>query len=525
METAVQPWRPRHNQWVIALTVTMATFMEVLDTSIANVALPHIAGSLSASQEESTWVLTSYLVANAVILPLSAWLADRIGRKRFYMICVFLFTCSSLLCGLAPSLPLLILFRVLQGIGGGGLATSEQSILTDTFAPAQRGMAFAIYGMAIVFAPTIGPTLGGWITDNYSWHWIFFINVPIGIISLLLTQQVVEDPPYIIQRKEESRKVPIDFIGAGLIALGLGCLEVALDKGQEDDWFGSPFIVFFVSASVLAISYFVVWEWREEHPVLNLRLLKNRNLAVSCVLMTLLGAVLYGCTTLIPQYLQNLMGYTAEQAGMALSLGGIVVIVLMPVVGILISRVDARALIAFGFLLTCVALVHMTSIYPGIDFKTAALFRVFQMTGLAFLFVPISTISYVGVPKEEGNQVSGLTNLLRNVGGTLGIATLTTMLARREQVHQNILVAHVTPGNAAFSSMLSSMTTRFAHAGGGEVVGASQAYRQIYQTVQAQAAALSYVDVIWIFAIAAAFAIPLPFLAKRNQAGAPAAAH
>jgi DHA2 family multidrug resistance protein len=525
MDSAAQPWRPRHNQWVIALTVTMATFMEVLDTSIANVALPHIAGSLSASQEESTWVLTSYLVANAVVLPLSAWLADRIGRKRFYMICVFLFTCSSLLCGLAPSLPLLILFRVMQGIGGGGLATSEQSILTDTFAPAQRGMAFAIYGMAIVFAPTIGPTLGGWITDNYSWHWIFFINVPIGVISLLLTQQVVEDPPYIIQRKEESRKVPIDFIGAGLIALGLGCLEVALDKGQEDDWFGSPFIIFFVSASALAILYFVVWEWREEHPVLNLRLLKNRNLAVSCVLMTMLGAVLYGCTTLIPQYLQNLMGYTAEQAGMALSLGGIVVIVMMPVVGILISRVDARLLIAFGFLLTAMALVHMTNIYPGIDFQTAAMFRVFQMAGLAFLFVPISTISYVGVPKEEGNQVSGLTNLLRNVGGTLGIATLTTMLARREQVHQNVLVAHVTPGSSAFSSMLSSLTGRFAHAGAGDVTGVSQAYGQIYQIVQAQAAALSYVDVIWIFAFAAAFAIPLPFLAKRNQAGAPAAAH
>ncbi len=325
-------WRPSHNPWAVAMTVTMATFMEVLDTSIANVALPHIAGSLSAGQDESTWVLTSYLVSNAIILPISAWLSDRFGRKRFYMTCVLLFTISSLLCGLSTTLPMLIFFRVLQGAGGGGLGPSEQAILADTFPPEQRGMGFAMYGMAVVLAPAVGPTLGGWLTDNYSWHWIFFINVPIGLLSLFLSSRMVEDPPWIGDARERAKHSPVDYMGLGLIAVGLGALQVVLDKGQREDWFSSHFIQIFTTVCVVSLVGFIVWEWREPHPVLNLRLLKNRNFAVSNVLMFTLGWVLYGSTVLIPQFLQTVLGYTAELAGKALSPGGLVVMALMPVV-------------------------------------------------------------------------------------------------------------------------------------------------------------------------------------------------
>ena len=315
-------WRPRHNQWAIALTVTLATFMEVLDTSIANVALPHIAGGLSAGTDESTWVLTSYLVSNAVILPISAWLTDRFGRKRFYMTCVLLFTISSFLCGLAPSLGMLIFFRVLQGAGGGGLAPSEQAILADTFEPKKRGMAFAVYGMAVVLAPAIGPTLGGYITDHFNWRWIFYINVPVGILSLFLTNRMVEDPPYLVRAKERARKTPIDYMGLGLVGIGLGALQVVLDKGQEDDWFGSSFIVRFAILAAICLIGFIIWEWREKHPILNLKLFRNANFAVANVLMFTLGIALFGTTVLIPQFLQLLVHYSATQAGLRFPLEG-----------------------------------------------------------------------------------------------------------------------------------------------------------------------------------------------------------
>ena len=319
-------WRPRHNPWAVALTVTMATFMEVLDTSIANVALPHIAGSLSASTDESTWVLTSYLVSNAVILPMSGWASDLMGRKRFYMTCVALFGASSLLCGLAPSLPLLILFRVLQGVGGGGLAPSEQAILADTFEPRKRGAAFALYGMAVVLAPAIGPTLGGWITDNYNWRWIFFINVPVAIVSLFLTDRLVEDPPELAEKRNS--EIKIDYIGLALIGVGLGCLQVVLDKGQSDDWFQSDFILAFGVIGIAAILIAIIWELFQKDPVVDVRMFKNRNFAIAFVMMVMLGLALFGSTVLIPQYLQTLLGYTAQQAGMALSPGGLVVMAL-----------------------------------------------------------------------------------------------------------------------------------------------------------------------------------------------------
>src|SRR6201994_2076895 len=336
-------WKPAHNPWAVALTVTLATFMEVLDTSIANVALPHIAGSLGASSNEATWVLTSYLVASAIVLPISGWLSNRFGRKRFYMTCVVLFTLSSLLCGLAPTLPLLIFARILQGLGGGGLAPSEQAILADTFSVEKRGQAFALYGAAVVIAPAIGPTLGGWITDNYNWHWIFFINLPIGIISLLLSNRMVEDPPYLV--KERAKANPIDRMGLGLVAVGVGCLEFVLDKGQEKDWFGDRTITLTFLLSMATLAFFVWWEWRHPDPIVDLKLLKNRNFGTAVFLQLVLGMVLFGSTVLIPQYLQSLLGYTAERAGLVLSPAGFVMMVMMAVAGRTLGKGDPRLMV------------------------------------------------------------------------------------------------------------------------------------------------------------------------------------
>ncbi len=513
-------WKPKRNPWAVALTVTMATFMEVLDTSIANVSLPHIAGNLSASIDESTWVLTSYLVANAVVLPLSAWISERVGRKRFYMACVALFTLSSLLCGLATSLPLLIFFRVLQGIGGGGLAPSEQAILADTFPPSQRGTAFALYGMAVVLAPAIGPTLGGFITDHYSWHWIFFINVPVGILSLFLTHIMVEDPPHVEEAKALSRSRPIDYLGAGLVAIGLGCLEVVLDKGQEDDWFHSRFILVFAIVAAVSIAYFVLWEWQQEHPILNLRLLQKRSFAVSSALMFTLGAALFGTTVLIPEFLQTLLGYTAQSAGMVLSPGGFTVMLCMPIVGKLVSKVDPRCLIAFGFCVVSLSLFVLTNIYLGIDFETATLYRVYQNIGLAFLFVPINTISYLGIPRSQSNQVSGMINLARNLGGSVGISLVTTMLARRSQVHQNYLVGHVAAGNPLLQTSLHGIAGRLIHAGSSAPLATQQAYGLIYRSVQQQASVLAYIDTIRFLGVACLVAMPLLFFTGRPKPGA-----
>ncbi len=500
------------------MTVTLATFMEVLDTSIANVALPHIAGSLSAGQDESTWVLTSYLVSNAIVLPISAWVSDRIGRKRFYMICVLLFTLSSLLCGLSTTLPMLIFFRVLQGAGGGGLGPSEQAILADTFLPEQRGMGFAMYGMAVVLAPAIGPTLGGYITDNYSWHWIFFINVPVGLLSLFLTSRMVEDPPWIKDSIERAKHSPVDYMGLALIAVGLGALQVVLDKGQREDWFASHLIQIFSAFTVVGLLGFLIWEWREQHPILNLRLLKNRNFAVSNLLMFTLGAVLYGSTVLIPQFLQNVMGYTAELAGMALSPGGLVVMAMMPIVGTLVSRVDPRKLITFGFLTLAVSMFHMTSLYLGIDFKTAMMYRVFQSIGLAFLFVPINTLCYVGVPQEQNNQISSMINLMRNLGGSFGISFVTTILARRAQVHQVTLSAH-TANTDQMHSMLNTMSSTYAVRLGSGPGAMQRAYGSIYGMVQQQASVLAYRDAILAMAILTVAVMPLVLLAQKPKPG------
>jgi len=511
-------WHPKHNPWAIALTVTMATFMEVLDTSIANVALPHIAGSLSASTDESTWVLTSYLVSNAVILPISGWASDVMGRKRFYMTCVALFGISSLLCGLAPSLSLLIFFRVLQGVGGGGLAPSEQAILADTFEPRKRGVAFALYGMAVVLAPAIGPTLGGWITDNYNWRWIFFINVPVAILSLFLTNRLVEDPPELAERRNAGIK--IDYIGLALIGVGLGCLQVVLDKGEREDWLQSDFILAFTLVAVATIIIAIIWEYFQKDPVVDVRMFKNRNFAIAFVMMVMLGLALFGTTVLIPQYLQTLLGYTAKQAGMALSPGGLVVMALMPLVGFLVTHYDARWLIAIGFLACSAALFHMLELNLGISFGEAVKLRMIQAAGIAFLFVPINTMSYVGVPRGKNNQVSGMVNLARNVGGSVGISIVETLLAQRSQKHQSDLISHLTTTSQAFRDQIGAITAAMTRAGYSAADASQRAYSMVYGRLQQQAAALAYNDVIFIFAIVCAIMVPLAFLMQKNRAGA-----
>ena len=521
--TQEKGWTGGHNPWTVALVVTMATFMEVLDTAIANVSLSHIAGSLSVSSDEATWVLTSYLVSNAVVLPISGWLATRIGRKRFYLTCVFLFTASSFLCGLAPNLGLLIFFRVLQGVGGGGLGPSEQAILADTFPPAKRGMAFAVYGMAVVLAPAIGPTLGGFITDHYSWRWIFFINVPVGIASMLLSSRILVDPPHLIEAKK--RVGPIDTVGLGLIAVGLGALEYVLDKGQEDDWFNSHTIVIFATIAAVALVSFVLWEWRQEHPVVEVRLFRDRNFAVSNLMMLVMGMALYGSTVLLPLYLQVWLGYSAQDAGMVLSPGGVIVILLLPLVGRLLSKVDARYLIAFGFLVTSTALLHMAhTLHPGIDFRTAVLMRMFQTSGIAFLFVPINSIVYNGIPPQKNNQVSGIVNLSRNMGGDIGIALVTTLIARRSQFHQSRLVEHVVP-SGDLNARLAAIAQHLQHLGVGAVDSTKMAYGQIYREVIKQAQTLAYIDVLVVLAIFTAIMVPAVMLTRRAKPGAAVMAH
>jgi MFS transporter, DHA2 family, multidrug resistance protein len=512
-------WRPKHNPWLIALTVSIATFMEVLDTSIANVALPHIAGGLSAGVEESTWVLTSYLIANAVVLPLSGWIADRIGQKRFYMTCVALFTLSSFLCGIAPSLPLLIFFRVLQGMGGGGLAPSEQSILAETFEPKKRSMAFAFYGMVIILAPAIGPTLGGFITDVYSWRWIFFINIFFGIASLILTGKMVEEPPYRKAVRQKAQQAPFDFAGIALVAVGLASLQVVLDKGQIEDWFGSNFIVFFSVIAALCLTAFVMWEWRTEYPVLKLKLLRNRTFAVSCLLNVAMYAVLLGSTVLLPQYLQLMQHYTAERAGMALSAGGFLSLCMLPFVGKLASKVESRLLIVVGFGVTVFAMMQMSNVYLGIDFRHAMYYRMYQNVGLSLLFVPIQTISYIGSSWKDSNQISAMGNLARQLGGSMGISAATTLLARRAQVHQHFLIAHAGTANFQFQSSLSALQNSL-HVAGLSSYGASQqAVARVYHSVVTQAQILGYIDAFRVLATVCLIAIPLTFIAQSNNPG------
>ncbi|HVO80451.1 MAG TPA: DHA2 family efflux MFS transporter permease subunit [Terriglobales bacterium] len=509
-------WKPKYNPWLIAGVVALAAFMEVLDTSIANVALPYMAGTLGASNDESTWVLTSYLVSNAIVLPISGWLAGVFGRKRFFMSCLVIFTLSSLLCGTAPSLGMLLLFRILQGAGGGGLQPMAQAILADTFPPQQRGLAFALYGLTAILAPTIGPTLGGWITFNYSWRWIFFINLPVGVLTLLLVFRLVEDPPYLARLKGAGIK--LDYIGITLLALGVGALQVLLDKGQEDDWFGSHFITTLVVISAVCLTSLVVWEWFRKDPVIDVRLFKNLNYAGSCVMMFMLGILLFSSLVLMPQFLQTLLGYTAELAGFVLSGGALVLLLTLPIVGKLTTMAQARYLIAFGWLCLAIGMLYSTvRIDLLISFSSATWLRVTQVAGLGFLFVPITLVSYVGISPDKSNSVAGMINFMRNIGSSVGTSMVTTIIARRSQYHQSILVSHATSTNQGFQNLITGLTHRLDTLGMSSPDAHAHAYARAYQALQAQAATLAYVDVFWVLFIGAAIMFVLSFLLRKND--------
>jgi MFS transporter, DHA2 family, multidrug resistance protein len=506
------------NPWAVAITVTIATFMELLDTSIANVSLPHIAGGLATSYDESTWVLTSYLIANAVVLPLSAWLSRVFGRKRYYMACVALFTVTSLMCGLATSLGLLIVCRVLQGVGGGGLAPVEQAILVDTFPAAKRASAFALYSMAIVTAPAIGPILGGWITDSFSWRWIFFVNVPLGIVSLLLTSRLVSDPPAFteeVARARQSGRLRIDYVGILLVAVGFASLEVVLDRGQREDWLESQFIVVFLAVAIVALTVACIWELRHDDPVVEIALLKNRNFAVASTFYFLFGVVLFGSTVLIPQILQSLYGYTATNAGLVLGPGAFVIVVMAPIVVRLIKRIPVRVLIAFGYTVLGLAMWYFASFNLATDFPREAMARALQGFGLAFLFIPISQLAYSNLPPQKNNKASSLTNLFRNLGGSFGIALVTTMLERRSQFHQSVLVTHLTSGDASVQQTLGGIAERFVAAGYTAADAVARAPAQLAAIVGRQATLLGALDCFWMLGILAMIG---PLLALRIQA-------
>lgn len=515
-----EAWRPSFNPWLIGVVVAMAAFMEVLDTSIANVALPYIAGDLAASNDQSTWVLTSYLVSNAIVLPISGWLAGAFGRKRFFMACLAIFTISSLLCGFAPSLGMLLFFRVLQGAGGGGLQPMAQAILADTFPPQQRGMAFALYGITAVIAPTIGPTLGGWITFNYSWRWIFFINLPIGLMTIVLVRRFVEDPPYLARLKAAG--VKLDYIGIAFLTLGIGALQIMLDKGQEDDWFGSHFITTLcVIASVCLVSL-VIWEWFQKSPIIDVKLFKNFNFAGSSLMMFMLGIMLFSSLVLMPLFLQTLVGYTSEIAGLALSAGGVVLLIEMPMMGILTTKIQARYLIAFGWLSLAIAMYYSTQrLDLDISFSAATWLRVAQSVGLGFLFVPINLVSYIGIAPEKNNAVAGIINFMRNIGSSVGTSMVTTMIARRSQFHQEILGDYVRQGNFNLQNSVTGLTQLAGSAGGLSSADAQrQAYARIYGAVQAQAATLSYVDTFMVLAVISGIMFFVAFLLRPNKPGA-----
>jgi DHA2 family multidrug resistance protein len=514
------------NPWLIAVVVSIATFMLVLDTSIANVALLNIAGDLAAGVDEATWIITTYLVANAVIIPISGWLANVIGRKRYYMSCVAIFTISSFLCGIAWNLQSLIVFRILQGLGGGGMAPSEQSILADTFPPNKRAQAFALYGIAVIIAPTVGPTLGGWITDNYSWHWIFFINIPFGILSLSLVQWLLVEPEVLERERRERLRhgLRVDWIGFLLVTVMLGFLEVVLDRGQQDDWFASGFILSFALISGASLLLFVPWEMSRRDPIVDVRLLFQRQFGTAFAVMLAVGAILFGSTQILPQLMQTGFGYTAYLSGLALMPGGFAMLVMMPIAGQVTNKIQPKYLIAFGLCVIALSMWHMTSLNGDVGFRFFASARVYQMIGLPFLFVPINTAAYADLPPQKTNQASSLINVARNLGGSFGISLANTEIAQKIQVNHANLVAHVVPTSHAYQETARRAAAYFAAHGESAYNAQHLAIGWIGQLIERQATMLAYIDVFWLAAVFAAVIVPLVLLLlhRVNTSAAPA---
>jgi DHA2 family multidrug resistance protein len=512
------PWRPRTNPWLIAVIVTMAAFMEILDTTIVNVSLPHIAGSLSTSYDDATWTLTSYLVANGIVLPISGALGRLIGRKRYFILCIAAFTAASFLCGIATSLPELILFRLLQGFFGGGLQPNQQSIILDTFEPAQRGRAFSVVAIAVVFAPIIGPTLGGWITDTYSWRWIFFLNLPVGIVAVLAVASLVEDPPWVKQDRQSWHD--LDYTGIGLIALGLGFLQVTLDRGEDLDWFGSHFIRITATLCALGIVSAIVWLlFFADKPVVNLRVFCDRNFAIGSFVAVVIFAILYSSAVLIPQLAQTQLGYTAMLAGLILSPGGVVVLLLIPLVSrVLLPHVQTRFIIAFGFFSLGVALAAGTDLVPNLSFWDLAILRMLQTFGLAFLFVPNTTVAYATLPREQNADASSLYVMLRNIAGSVGISFATSMLTERTQVHRAYITRWLTPLNAPYEQLLHQYQQTLHGLGYAPAQAKQLAAGLINHVASTQAAILAYIDIFTWTSAAAFLMVPVALMYRGTKA-------
>lgn len=512
----------RNNPWLLVAIISIPTFMEVLDTSIANVALDHIAGGLSVSNDQATWVLTSYLVANAIVIPISGWLSDAIGRKRYFLISIALFTVASFLCGIAPNLTTLVIARIFQGIGGGGLAPVEQSMLADTFPPKQRAMAFAAFAIVVVVGPVLGPMAGGYIVENSTWHWVFLINVPIGIAAFFASAAVIDEPEAIARdRKEKFRNgLRIDFVGVALVALGLGFLEITADRGEREEWFASGFIVTTAIISAVSLLALVVWELNHKDPVVDLKLLKNKNFAATLLVMGMTGLILYGTTQLIPQMLQQVLGYTAFDAGLALTAGGVATIVMVPFAGRLTGVVDVRILIGLALFVQGAALWNMSNLNAEITFADAAIARLYQAAALPFLFVPINAVAYVGLKQSDTPQASALLNVARNLGGTIGISISQVLLANGIQRHQTELVQPLNPLDPNYTDWIGKAQQVF----GGVGDATSTTLAVLYQTVQRQAAMLAFLDVYRTLMIVVFVSVPVVLLmrAPKPGAGAPA---
>ncbi len=521
---AAEAQAPPHaqiNPWIIAISVMFATFMEVLDTTVVNVSLPHIAGSLSATIDEATWVLTSYLVANAIILPITGWLAQQFGRKRLLILSVVGFTSASFLCGLAPSLFWLVVFRIMQGASGGCLQPLSQAVLLEAFPPQDRGKAMGFWGLGIVVAPILGPVLGGWLTESYSWRWVFYINIPVGILSIMMTRAFIFDPPYL-----ERKRTGVDYWGIGMLALGIGALQVIFDKGQQEDWFGSHFIVWLTVISVAMLVAFVIRELIIKHPVLDLRVLKNRTFSAGATLMTIVGFVLYGSMVLLPIWLQTLLGYPAFQAGIAMAPRGIGSFIAMPIVGAMLKGRDPRKFLAVGVVVSAYTLYMLSRLNLNAGYWDFFWPQFIQGASLAFLFVPLTTVTMAPIPKEQMGNATSLFNLMRNIGGSIGIATSSTLIARHEQIHTNELAKHVTPYDPGVRQMLENFTNMFRAQGSGPVEAQNKAHAALWGLVQQQAAILSFIDVFVLLAIISICILPLLFVMKKppKEAG-PVAMH